>query len=531
MTVVVSHPRYRLDRLVATGGMGEVWAATDTVLDREVAVKLLKREYADDPVFRARFAAEARHAGALQHPHVAAVLDYGELPGEDHQPVPFLVMELVEGHALSALLAGDRALAPDTAAELIAQAAEGLAAAHAIGIVHRDVKPGNLLVTAEGQVKVTDFGIARAADAVPLTMTGHIVGTPHYFSPEQAQGQAATPASDVYSLGIVLFECLTGGKPFVGDSPVATALMQLRDPLPALPSDVPGRLQAVVRAATEKDPAKRIRGAAELAAALRSDDPGTQGLLLPAATGAPTPVPAPLPVAGAAASPGAPSDDDTARRRFPWLLLAGLLALALIVGGAVALVLSRNDEPPAPTPAATPELVRVHAAAYLGLPVVQAARRLRARDLDVRTIVRPNPNDEPAATVAAVDPTGMIERGTEVILTIWGEPARSEPPSGSGDLGGSDSDAGSGSGGGSGAGAGSGSGSTPTGGSPDATKREPGGADTGSQGGTGRPDHAGTSGKPDHAGGPGKPDHAGKPGKGGGKPGKGGGKPGKGGKG
>ena len=250
MTARWHHPRYRLDRLIATGGMGEVWAATDTLLEREVAVKLLKREYAEDATFRTRFASEARNAGSLQHPHVASVLDFGEVSAEQEPPLPFLVMERVEGRSLSALLAAGTPLGPEVAADLMAQAGEGIAAAHALGIVHRDVKPGNLLVTEQGQVKVTDFGVARAADTVPLTDTGHIVGTPHYLSPEQAEGRSATPASDVYSLGIVLYECLVGAKPFVGDSPVATALMQIRAPLPPFPEDIPTRLGDITRIAT-----------------------------------------------------------------------------------------------------------------------------------------------------------------------------------------------------------------------------------------------------------------------------------------
>src|SRR3954451_16740124 len=195
--------------------MGDVWAATDTLLERPVAVKVLKHAYADDPVFRARFAAEARHAAALQHPHVPTVLDYGEIPDGERPPVPFLVMELVQGRPLSALLADGRPLQPEVARDVVAQAADGVAAAHRVGIVHRDVKPANLLLTPERQVKVTDFGVARVPDAAPLTLTGQLVGTPHYLSPEQVEGATATPASDVYALGIVLFECLTGRRPFV----------------------------------------------------------------------------------------------------------------------------------------------------------------------------------------------------------------------------------------------------------------------------------------------------------------------------
>src|SRR4051794_37483378 len=187
-------PRYDLVELIATGGMGQVWRAEDTLLHRDVAVKVLKAEYAGDELFRSRFEQEARLAAGLQHPHVASVLDYGELEDEHGVARPMLVMELVDGQPLSRLI-GE--LTPDQAADLVAQAGEGVAAAHRKGIVHRDVKPGNLLVTRSGQVKVTDFGIARAADAASLTLTGHLVGTPHYLSPEQAEGGRATAASDV----------------------------------------------------------------------------------------------------------------------------------------------------------------------------------------------------------------------------------------------------------------------------------------------------------------------------------------------
>jgi serine/threonine protein kinase len=200
--------RYRFDSRIATGGMGEVWRATDLVLGREVAVKLLKVEYAGDPTFRSRFETEARNAAALHHPNVASVFDFGELaegegPGGG-APRPYLVMELVRGEPLSALLRGGQPMPPATAADLLAQAADGLAAAHDLGIVHRDVKPANLLVTPDRVVKITDFGIARATDAVALTRTGQVIGTPQYLSPEQAEGAATTAATDIYSLGVVL---------------------------------------------------------------------------------------------------------------------------------------------------------------------------------------------------------------------------------------------------------------------------------------------------------------------------------------
>jgi eukaryotic-like serine/threonine-protein kinase len=283
--------RYRLDDRIATGGMGEVWRATDTVLDRRVAVKLLKQEHADEPVFRSRFETEARHAAGLHHPGVAQVYDFGS--GDEHS-LPFLVMEYVEGQPLSALLRPGESMDPAAVSSLLAAAGDALGAAHLQGIVHRDVKPGNLLVTPDRQVKVTDFGIARATGSVALTRTGEVLGTPQYISPEQAEGRPATPASDVYSLGAVGFECLAGRRPFVAETPVATALAHLRQPVPELPAAVPADLAGVVRRAMAKDPAERYGDGAAFAAAIR----GAAGSL----TVAPT-------------APMALSADDTASTR------------------------------------------------------------------------------------------------------------------------------------------------------------------------------------------------------------------------
>jgi eukaryotic-like serine/threonine-protein kinase len=302
-------PRYRLDSRIATGGMGEVWRSTDTVLGREVAVKVLKPEYADDPTFRSRFETEARNAAALHHPNVASVFDFGELPASDGGvPQPYLVMELVRGEPLSALLRGGERMPAETASDLVSQAADGIAAAHKLGIVHRDVKPANLLVTPDGTVKITDFGIARAADAVALTQTGQVVGTPQYLSPEQAEGKPATEASDIYSLGVVLYECLAGRRPFDADSAIATALSHLRDEPPPLPDDVPAHLRETVRVALAKDPAARFASARDFASALHGGPvQGGPGTAAPIGADDPTRVGglAGAPVAGAAAGAAA----------------------------------------------------------------------------------------------------------------------------------------------------------------------------------------------------------------------------------
>ncbi len=317
--------RYRLDDRIATGGMGEVWRGTDTVLDRAVAVKLLKREHADDPVFRSRFETEAQHAAGLHHPGVAQVFDFGS---GDATHAPFLVMELVDGRPLSALLAQGRPMDPVATATLLAGAADALGAAHARGIVHRDVKPANLLVTRERGLKITDFGIARAVDAVALTRTGEVLGTPQYLSPEQAEGRPATPASDVYALGAVAFECLAGRRPYVAETPMATALAHLREPVPELPEGVPPALAAVVRRALAKDPRERYPDGAAFAAALREaatapvaadPDPTTRVLT------------APVPVAAAVDAP-VPAGDD---RWGAWRDRAGRVPLPLWAAGGV----------------------------------------------------------------------------------------------------------------------------------------------------------------------------------------------------
>lgn len=356
--------RYRLDSRIATGGMGEVWRGTDTILGREVAIKLLKNEYADDPSFRARFETEAQHAASLHHANIAAVYDFGESPTADGSGVlrPYLVMELVDGQPLSALLRPGEPMDPAAVRGLLAQAADGLAAAHAGGIVHRDVKPANLLVTPDRRIKVTDFGIARAAEGVGMTQTGEVMGTPQYLSPEQARGETATPASDVYSLGVVAFECLAGRRPFVADTAVATALAHLREPVPALPGSVPADLAAVVRRALAKLPQDRFADGAAFAAALRNPALAAAQAPPPVAHDAtqvltgvvpPAAAPVPGPVAG-----HLPEPPRVSRRNALWPVLA---VLALVVVAVLAFVLiaqGLGSDDPQEEPTRSPQRTR-----------------------------------------------------------------------------------------------------------------------------------------------------------------------------
>jgi hypothetical protein len=252
--------RFLLGERIGSGGYGEVWRATDTVLSRLVAVKLLHQRYAQRAETLARFQAEARAAGVLSHENIAQVYDYREPAGG--QP-PYLVMELVDGPSLEDVLAAGPLGARRTM-DIAAQAAAGLQAAHAAGLIHRDVKPGNLLLAPGGIVKITDFGIARTMGSAPVTASGELVGTPGYLAPERVTGEQATPASDLYSLGMVAYECLTGARPFTGPA-LAVALAQRDRPLPPLPPAVSADVRAFVARLTAKDPAHRLGSAAEAA--------------------------------------------------------------------------------------------------------------------------------------------------------------------------------------------------------------------------------------------------------------------------
>jgi serine/threonine-protein kinase len=244
--------------------MGDVWRGTDLAIDRRVAIKLLRSERADDEDGLARFRAEAHHAGSLSHPNIAQVFDYGEARAAEPG---YLVMELVEGLSLTRIL-DDGPLPPGDVMDVVAQAARGLAAAHRAGLVHRDIKPGNLLVRLDGLVKITDFGIATAAGETPVTQPvtqpGMLIGTPAYLAPERISGVPATHATDLYALGVVAHQCLTGKVPFAGE-PLAVALAHLDRGIPPLPPSVPPAVAALVADLTRQDPAARPESAWDVA--------------------------------------------------------------------------------------------------------------------------------------------------------------------------------------------------------------------------------------------------------------------------
>lgn len=260
--------RYELRSRIAVGGMGEVWLTRDLSLGRTVAAKVLRPELVGDDRLLEDLRAEARRSARLAHPNIAALYDYGE----DDDGSGYLVMELVTGETLSERLARLGRLAPEDLVPLLAQAARALHAAHVNGVVHRDVKPSNILLTQEGDVKITDFGIAVGHDENPVAPRGRVLGSVQYVAPEQALGRAATPAGDVYGLGVVGFEAATGRLPFPAADPVAVANSHVNDPVPDLPATLPGALVDLLRRMLDKDPRRRPRSAASVARTLERID-------------------------------------------------------------------------------------------------------------------------------------------------------------------------------------------------------------------------------------------------------------------
>jgi serine/threonine-protein kinase len=339
--------RYQVGEVIGRGGMADVYLAHDRLLDRRVAVKVLSAQFASDPVNVERFRREAQSAAGLNHPHIVSVYDWGEEDGTS-----FIVMEYVPGETLREILQTYGRLGPMDAARITAEIADALSFAHSHGVVHRDVKPGNVLVTPQGQVKVTDFGIARADTSEPLTKTGAVLGTATYFSPEQAQGFALDGRSDVYALGVVLYEMLTGVAPFVANSPVSVAYKHVRE-TPAPPSsvvpDLPGAMDRIVLTALAKDVDERYQSAQDLRADLLRFERGRPIMGSPvaataaatAATSAPSSVRVAAPVVAAPATTTKPPAPRRKRGRWGPIVVVGI-ALALLVALIVVLLANSN---------------------------------------------------------------------------------------------------------------------------------------------------------------------------------------------
>lgn len=376
--------RYRLQRLIATGGMGQVWEAVDSRLGRRVAVKVLKNEFSSDPEFIERFRAEARTTAMLNHPGIASVHDYGESQMDGEGRTAYLVMELVNGEPLNSVLKRTGRLSLRHALDMLEQTGRALQVAHAAGLVHRDVKPGNILITPTGQVKITDFGIAKAVDAAPVTQTGMVMGTAQYIAPEQALGQDASPASDVYSLGVVGYEVVSGKRPFIGDGALTVAMKHIKEPPPPLPPDLPPNVRELIEITLVKNPAQRYRSGgpfADAVAAVRAGRrPPRPSQSPPVGRAAPAAIPSATPARIAATSssrtpPPRRSRPATTSRRQPparrtfssgqraLLWAAGVLgALAIII--AVLIVINsgadtqQQQQPPTVTDTGGPPATR-----------------------------------------------------------------------------------------------------------------------------------------------------------------------------
>jgi hypothetical protein len=373
--------RYARPEQVAVGGMGEIYVAEDKTLARKVAIKLLSERFSRDGAVRRRFTREALAAARLSgHPHIVTIFDVGEADGR-----PFIVMEYLSGGTL-ADRARRRAVSPEQAIEWVEQAADALDSAHESGIVHRDVKPANLLLDERGVVHVGDFGIARIVDetATGMTLAGTVLGTAGYLSPEQARGEPATSASDVYSLGIVAYELLTGGRPFEGGSTTAEAAAHIHQPVPPASErgvGLPPEVDAVFERALAKDPARRYRTARDFVRALRlALEAGEQTK------------PIPIPAAAARREPVGSAAPAWTRPRRPWLpILAALgIAAAAIAGLVLAATLGGDDgEQAADRPAGPP-------AATVEVTVTERGQQTTVER--VTTVQAPAPTPPPATT-------------------------------------------------------------------------------------------------------------------------------------
>jgi serine/threonine-protein kinase len=431
--------------------MGEVWKANDSVIGRHVAIKILKEEYLGDPGFRERFRTEAKNAALVNHEGIANVFDYGEEEGS-----AYLVMELVPGEALSTVLEREKILPASRVLAIVAQTAAALHQAHLAGLVHRDIKPGNLLITPDGAVKITDFGIARLADQVPLTATGQVMGTVQYLAPEQAGGKPASPATDIYSLGIVAYEALAGKRPFRGESQVAIAMAQIKETPPELPTSIPEPVRRLVMSCMAKKPEGRPASAHDLAQAALALGRGDtdEGLaLIPlvpetSATSGETPK-----VSTEGGTKSGLKKPLTLGRNF-WILsgVGAFVALALIATSLTILLQSPSDdvaddlivptlpevaeeEPQTELPEIIPEedteagveTVRISEAEIAGKTKAQVEELLKQKGLRLDPITG---NIAPAAdlvqTAYRVNPQGTVAKDT--LIAVYFYAAIPQPP-------------------------------------------------------------------------------------------------------
>jgi serine/threonine protein kinase len=430
--------RYRLESLIATGGMGEVWQAHDEIILRSVAIKILKQEYLGDPGFLERFRTEAKLAAMVNHEGIANVFDYGEDSGS-----AYLVMELVPGESLAKILEREKTLSGERVLDIIAQTARALQAAHESGMVHRDIKPGNLLITPDHQVKITDFGIARVADQVSLTATGQVMGTVQYLSPEQATGKGSSALTDLYSLGIVAYEAISGRRPFTGANQMEIAMAHINDEPPALPDTVNPAIGELIFSCLKKKPFERPNNALTLAIAAEAlmENPrhrGTGTAVLPNvrlysddttlmdAKTAPTPKP---PVV------------------WPWVALVILLSITAI-SLVAALIIGSNHAPApsptasetnwgtvtpsaTPTPTGTPTPITVLSSDVLGKNVYDVSAYLSGLGLQVNTMPgdQVDASDPRLMTVSQAEPLGTLQPGTLVTLTYYIQQTDTPSPS------------------------------------------------------------------------------------------------------
>jgi len=430
--------RYRLETLIATGGMGEVWQAHDEIILRSVAIKILKQEYLGDPGFLERFRTEARLAAMVNHEGIANVFDYGEDSGS-----AYLVMELVPGESLAKILEREKSLSGERVLDIIAQTARALQAAHESGMVHRDIKPGNLLITPDHQVKITDFGIARVADQVSLTATGQVMGTVQYLAPEQATGKGSSPLTDLYSLGIVAYEAVAGRRPFTGGNQMEIAMAQINDEPPALPESVDPRIAELILSCLKKKPFERPNNALTLAIAAEAlmENPRHRG------TGT-----AVLPNVRAYSDDTTVLDAKTAPTPkppivWPWIALVILLsitALSLVF----ALIIGANRTPlPTPTqsqsasssatpsgtpsPTVSPTPITVLSTDVLGKNVYDASAYLTGLGLSVNTLPGDaiDPADPRLMTVYEAAPLGTLQPGDTITLTYYIQQTETPTPS------------------------------------------------------------------------------------------------------